>query len=488
MSAEAWLIVALAAPVAQAAFVMSLARPPGLRDVVHIGFALLMAAASIALVSAVSAGEGARVALVEPLPGVALAFTIEPLSALIGCAVACLGALSAIHTAGYVRATEERAPARLMATIALSTAAAMAAIYSANLLTLFVCTQALMLATFPLVAHGGGAEARRAASTHLATLLIASMGLLLPAIVWAYVSASAVDFQVGGVLAGRLDPLGANILLAMFVLGLAMAATPPLHRWLIASSAAPFPALMTIQALAVVPVGGIGVLKVTLYVFGDALPDAAIAARVLLVIAGVGMCYAAVIALSKQDIRERLAYAAMAQSLAVVMGALVALPAGAFAAALQIAALACGSATMLMAAGAAYAVTDRLEARDLHGLGRVMPWTMAGFALGAASIIGMPPFAGAWAKLWLITAAADAGLPWAAALVGLASVLMFASLGPLAANTLVGPAPHDPFKRRDGASALLTGPIVLSAAATLWLLILANPIAWFLAPILGRTP
>ena len=47
----------------------------------------------------------------------------------------------------------------------------------------------------------------------------------------------------------------------------------------------------------------------------------------------------------------------------------------------------------------------RTNVVDTPGLGRVMPWTFAGFGLASASMIGMPPFAGAWAKLWLITAA-----------------------------------------------------------------------------------
>ena len=53
----------------------------------------------------------------------------------------------------------------------------------------------------------------------------------------------------------------------------------------------------------------------------------------LIVLVGAGMCVAALIALSKQDVRERLAYSCMAQALAVVMGGLLALPAGLFAAA-----------------------------------------------------------------------------------------------------------------------------------------------------------
>jgi hypothetical protein len=56
-------------------------------------------------------------------------------------------------------------------------------------------------------------------------------------------------------------------------------------------------------------------------------------------------------------------------------------------------------------------------------------------------------------------------------------------LGPLAANALAAKAPTDAFKRPDGTSILLAAPVILSAAATLWLLLLADPLASFLSPI-----
>lgn len=483
MSAQLALLGALIAPVLQAAFVLSLQRPPGLRDVMHIGFALVTALCAARLVGAAASGEVVRLALAQPLPNVDLAFTVEPLGALVAAAIGGLGALHAVHAAGIVRATHEKAPARLMAFMALAIAATMAVAFSANLFTFFVAYQALTLAVFPLVAHRGDEESRRAGRTFLATLLTASMGLFLPAMIWTYALTGALDFQPGGVLAGRVDTLTANILLVLFVLGLAMAAVPPLHRWLPSASRAPDPALVTIQGLAILPAGGVGLVKVAAFVFGPALTDARFAALGLIGLAGISMCAAALIALSRTDVRERLAYSCMAQSMAVAIGVLVALPVGLFAAALQIVALACAATTLSMAVGTTAAVTARRTVGDYSGLGRVMPWTFAGFALASASMIGMPPFSGAWAKLWLITATAGAGLVWAAALVGVAAVLTFAHLGPLAANTLAGKAPTDAFKRPDGASILLAAPVILSAAATLWLLVLADPLASFLSPI-----
>lgn len=488
MSATLALLGVLGAPVLQALLVLALPRPPGLRDVLHIGLSLATAACALFLVGAAAAGERTRIVLGHPLPNVDLAFAVEPLAALAAAVIACLGVLHAVHAAGMVRATHEKAPARLLAFIALSGAASLGVAFSANLFTLFVAYQALILTTFPLVAHRGDEESRPAAREFLATLLASSIGLLLPAMVWTYALAGALEFQPGGVLEGRITGLSANLLLTLFVLGLALTAIPPLHRWLPASSAAPYPALVSIQALAVVPAGGVALIKIAAYVFGSALHAASTAAYALLALAGIGMCVAALIALSKQDLRERLAYSTMAQSLAVVMGALLALPAGLFAAALQVVALSCAASTLLMAAGTTAAVTGRRNAGDYAGLGRVMPWTFAGFAIASASMVGMPPFAGAWAKLWLIAAADGAGLAWAAVLAGAAAALTFAHLGPLAASALAGKAPTDAFNRPDGASVLLVAPVVLGAAATLFLLLVADPLVAFLGPMWGSAP
>lgn len=488
MTAQLALLGIIAAPLAHALLVIVLSRPPGLRDVVHFAGAAVVAVLAALLVNAVIEGETARVVVARPLPNVDLAFALEPLGALAAALMAGLGVLHALHASGMVRATKEKAPARMMAFLALTTSAAMAAAFSANLFTFFVAYQALILASFPLVAHRGDDEARKAGRAYLGTLLAASIGLLLPAMVWTYAIAGAHDFRAGGTIGGRIDDVTANILLVLYVLGLAMTAVPPMHRWLTASASAPFPAIVTVQGIALLPVGGVGLIKIAAFVFGSALENAQYATRGLLVLVGVGACAAALIALSKRDIRERLAYSCMAQSLCVAMGVLLAAPLGLVAAALQIVASACAATTLLMAAGTIYAVTGRTNVGDYAGLGRVMPWTFAGFALASASMIGMPPFSGAWAKLWLITAASHVELVWAAGLAGVAAVLTFVHLAPLAAGALAAKAPTDAFNRPDGASILLVAPVILSAAATLWLLVLADPLAVFLSPVWLPSP
>jgi multicomponent Na+:H+ antiporter subunit D len=483
MTAALALMALLATPLAHALAVLVFSRPPGLRDFVNIGFALAAAVLAVIVFQAAAQGETARIVLARPLPNVDLGFVIEPLGALAAVVVTGLGFLHAVHAVGMVRASAEKAPARLMAFMALTIAAVLAVAFSANLFSLFIAYQALILAAFPLVAHRGDDEARAAGRTFLATLLASSIVLLLPAMIGVYALSGALDFQPGGVLAGRVGVLGANVLLVLFVFGLAMAAMPPMHRWLTLTTRAPYPTLVIVQALAVLPAGGLALLKVLAYVFGPVLATARISAITLLALACVGMCVAALIALSRQDLRERLAYSCMAQALAVVVGGLLALPAGLFAAMLQIVATSCAATTLLMATGTVSVITGRTNVADFGGLGRVMSWTFAGFALASASMIGMPPFAGAWSRLWLITASASSGFAWAGALVGVAAVLTFAHLGPLAANAFADRAPADAFKRPDGASILLVAPVILCAVATLSLLVLADPLASFLSPV-----
>ncbi|MBS0386523.1 MAG: hypothetical protein JSS00_14370 [Proteobacteria bacterium] len=484
------LAVLLASPVVAAILVMLCARPPGLRDVIHIGFSLASALLGAFLLSDLQHHAAIRLTLGHPLPNVELAFSVEPLGALFSVIVTSLSVLHAIHTVGFVRATAMQTPARLMAFISLTAGMTVAVALSANLFTLFVAYQALILAGAPLIQDRDPEQEGRAARVYLTTQLGASIGLFLPAVVWTYSLAGSAEFQSGGVLSGLVDPMSANALLILFVLGASMSIVPPLSAWIHVSSGSRWPALTSIQSLALAPAGVIAIVKIIAYVFGvgavdrsPILTDASVAQHALLLLCGGGAALAALIAISRQDLNERLAFLCAAQYLSALVGALLSLPAGLFAATLQVAATCCAGSTVIMASATVAAVTGRTAASNYVGLGRVMPWTLGGFAVGCASMIGMPPFAGAWGKLWLITASAGAGLIWAAGLVGAAAVLTFAALGPLAANALAGKAPADAFRRPDGASIFLAAPIVIGAAATLSLLALADSLANFLSPV-----
>ena len=78
----------------------------------------------------------------------------------------------------------------------------------------------------------------------------------------------------------------------------------------------------------------------------------------------------------------------------MVLAAALLTPLSVVGAALHIAAHAVGKITLFFAAGAIYTAAHKTEVSQLDGIGRRMPWTMGAFAIGALSMIGLPPTAG----------------------------------------------------------------------------------------------
>ena len=60
---------------------------------------------------------------------------------------------------------------------------------------------------------------------------------------------------------------------------------------------------------------------------------------------------------------------------------------------------------------------------EVNGMGKYMPLTALLFSLGAFAIVGLPPFAGFWSKLSVLTAAANEGMLLIIALILMVSVI-----------------------------------------------------------------
>lgn len=489
------LLIALTAPLLQAVIAALIRRPAGLRDVLVIVLAISQLAAAISLIVVAGQGQTAQLVLAEPLPGMRLAFAADPLGMLFGALVSTLGALNALYAIGYVRAARLDDPGRMQALIAFAIAATMGVAYAANLLTFFIASEALSIAAFLLIAHGGTPQARKAALAALSALLTASFAFLLPAIVWTTAVSGGMDFKPGGLLAGRVDDLTANLLFLLFMLGLAKTAMMPFHAMATGAAATAAPAAATLTAICAISAGGFAAVRIALNVFGPTLGQAHIAATIVAAIACVSIVLGAVMAMLRSDLRERVAYLAVSQSAVVVLAVCLATPTGLggsssgwFASVLQIGANALGQLTLTLSLGAVALATERTRDDEMDGLGRVMPWVMVAFACGAASLIGAPPLSGAWAKLWMFATAAEDGALWAMAVLGIATVCVFAALAPLTARALSEPAPREPFSRTDGTPVLSLFTVVVAALSTASLVFVVDPLARYLAPLWGGAP
>ncbi|HEX5802446.1 MAG TPA: proton-conducting transporter membrane subunit [Azospira sp.] len=417
----ALILAGLGVPALGAAGIAAAHRSPNLREGVTLATAAVLFACVLALLPAVLAGERPGLVLFEVLPGLDLAFRVEPLGMLFALVASGLWIVNSLYSIGYMRGNGEAHQTRFYVCFALALFAAIGIAFAGNVFTLFVFYELLTLITYPLVTHHGTDKARKGGRVYLGVLIGTSVMFLLPALIFTWHLAGTTDFRPGGILPADISGAAVTGLLVLYMFGIGKAALMPFHRWLPSAMVAPTPVSALLHAVAVVKAGVFSVLKVIVFVFGaDALAGHT---AWLAGVAGFTIVAASVVALSADNLKRRLAYSTISQLSYVVLAAAVLAPLSLVGAALHIAAHALGKITLFFAAGSIYTAAHKTEISQLDGIGRRMPWTMGAFAIGALSMIGLPPAAGFVSK-WFMVSGAMAGEHWLALAVIAASTLL----------------------------------------------------------------
>jgi multicomponent Na+:H+ antiporter subunit D len=368
------------------------------------------------------------------LPGLGLAFEVEPLGMLFGLVASFLWLVTSIYSIGYMRANKEKNQTRFYACFALALACTMGVAFAGNMFTLFIFYEALTISTYPLVTHSGSEEARRSGRIYLGLLLFTSIGFQLFAILWTWVLTGTLDFREGGILANEASDAVLGILLVLYIFGIGKAAIMPFHRWLPAAMVAPTPVSALLHAVAVVKAGVFTILKVVVYLFGvDTM--AGLAGSIWLgYVAAATIFIASLIALRENDLKRRLAYSTIGQLSYIVLGAGLANGSSLLGGALHIAMHGFGKITLFFCAGAIATALGKKYVSELTGIGRRMPFTMAAFAIGSFTIIGVPPTGGLWSKWYLARGAIEAHNYLLLAVLIASSLLAAAYLLPIVAR------------------------------------------------------
>jgi len=431
VSAEGLIVAALGVPALGALAIAACGRRPDLRETVTLATATGLLWCVLSLLGPVLGGAQPQLSLVEMLPGIAISFRIEPLGMLFALVASTLWIVNSLYSIGYMRANREPRQTRFYVCFALALACTIGIAFSANLLTLYLFYEALTLITYPLVTHHGGEEARRGGRLYLGVLLGTSIVLLLPAIVITWSVAGTLEFARGGILGGGLSNAAMGGLLALYMFGIGKAALMPFHRWLPAAMVAPTPVSALLHAVAVVKAGVFSVVKVIVYVFGVDRIAGLASVDWLPVVAGFTIIAASIVALRADNLKRRLAYSTVSQLSYVVLSASLLAPLSIMGAALHIAAHAVSKITLFFAAGAIYTASHKTEVSQLDGIGRRMPWTMGAFAVGAMSLIGVPPAVGFVSKWFIFQGAAASGHHLLMVVLGVSALLNAAYFLPI---------------------------------------------------------
>ncbi len=409
MIPETAILVAICLPLAGALAIALAGRvSANLRETVTLVTAAALIWVVWGMLPTLMAGGRPAVEVSQVMPGLTIAFKVEPLGMLFAALASGLWIINSIYSIGYMRGNQEKNQTRFFACFALALSATMGVAFAGNLFTLFLFYELLTLSTYPLVAHKGDEATVRSARVYLGVLLSTSICLFLPAIIWTYAVAGTGDFTPGGILAGKLNDPAVGLLLGLFVFGIGKAAVMPVHRWLPAAMVAPTPVSALLHAVAVVKAGVFAITKIIVYVFGIDFLFASPSSAWLLYVAAFTIIAASLVALRQTNIKRLLAYSTIAQLSYVVMAAAILKPLAEVGAAIHMVAHAFGKITLFFAAGAIYVASRKTEIHQLRGIGRRMPWTMAAFSIGALSMIGVPPTAGFVSKWYILAGAFQA--------------------------------------------------------------------------------
>lgn len=456
-----------------------------LRETVTMVTAVALALTVWSLIPEVMAGGRPELRLFEVVPDIELAFKVEPLGILFAALASGLWIVNSIYSIGYMRGNKESKQTRFYVFFALSLAATMGIALAANLFTLFLFYEMLTLSTYPLVSHKGDEKTVRSARVYLGILLMTSIGLLLPAIVWTYLSAGTGEFTPGGILEGRVEGPALGLLLGLFVFGIGKAAVMPVHRWLPAAMVAPTPVSALLHAVAVVKAGVFSITKVIIYIFGVEHLFATPSSDWLLYAAAFTVLAASVVALRQQNLKRMLAYSTVAQLSYVVMATAILKPLAEIGASLHMVAHAFGKITLFFAAGAVYTASKKTEISQLAGIGRRMPWTTTAFTIGGLSMIGVPPTGGFVSKWYILAGAFQSDNYVAIATIIVSTLLNAAYFLPIMFAAWFGRESSATAVEHGEAPLPMVIALTITAALTIGLFIFNGPVIALESQILG---
>ena len=455
------------------------------RSILNIGGAILKLLLVTWMIHQTAAGMHYQFSMAL-LPGLDFVLRSDALALFFVGLSALLWLVTTVYAVGYLEDSPHRS--RFFGFFSICVTATVGAALAGNFVTFLFFYELLTLSTYPLIVHRETDPARRAGRVYLAYTLAGGAAATLGAI-GLYSVTGTLDFAPGGVV----EPfVGANevalrAIFVVLVIGIGVkAALVPVHAWLPRAMIAPVPVSALLHAVAVVKIGSFGLLRIVFSIYGiDVARDLGLA-QGLATVAALTIRYGSLRALSQSNLKRLLAYSTVSQISFIALGATLGSPVAAVGGIVHLVHQGLMKITLFFAAGNLAETLGVHEIRDMKGVGRRMPWTMAAFTLCAFGMIGVPPMAGFITKWTIGLGAIEADAAWVVWVLVASSVLNALYFLPIVYSAWFESPPGSwPDERkfpRGETSLVLLLPTLFTAAAALAVGLLASapfsPLEW----------
>ncbi|MEE9164996.1 MAG: proton-conducting transporter membrane subunit, partial [Nitrospinota bacterium] len=176
-----------------------------------------------------------------------------------------------------------------------------------------------------------------------------------------------------------------------------------------------------------------------------------------------------IIALTKDNLKARLAYSTISQLSYIVLGMAMLSASGMTGGMIHITNHAFSKITLFFCAGAIYVAAHKTKVSELNGIARKMPWTMTAFSIGAMNMIGMPLFAGFVSKWYLALGSIESEHISLLIVLIVSSILNACYFIPIVYAAFFKELPEGESSEKHEAPMAMVVPLMLTAIGTLLL-------------------
>ncbi|MFT5729947.1 MAG: multicomponent Na+:H+ antiporter subunit D [Desulforhopalus sp.] len=483
------LLIALMIPLIGTLGVMYKGDNENLREAISCVSSLLLLFIVSSMIPQVLEGKTLVFHMFTILPGVTVTLRADAMSMIFALVASSLWTIAVFYSMGYMRGLKEHAQTRFNACFALAIFGAIGVAFSDNLFTMYLFYEIVSICTYPLVAHHQDAEGYNGARKYIIYLTTTAKAFLLPAMILIYVLTGTLDFASNistGIFPAGVNSVLVTMLYIFCIIGFAKNGVMPFHHWLPGAMVAPTPVSALLHAVAVVKVGVFCTTRVMLYTFGTdtmhalnlGIPTAYFVAFTILV--------ASIIALSKDNLKARLAYSTVSQLSYIILGVALLTDPGIQGGLIHIVNHAFAKITLFFCAGAIYVVSHKKYISEMEGLGKTMPFTFAAFGIASLSMIGAPPVGGFITKWNLLIGSVEAHQLGILLILIASTLLNAAYFAPITYKAFFGKRPaNEPFTGIKEAPLSMLIPILIACTISVLLGIFPNFMLQFVKAVTG---
>jgi multicomponent Na+:H+ antiporter subunit D len=336
--------------------------------------------------------------------GVSIGFFVDQLGAFFAVVTGFVWLLATIYATVIIHHNQTR----YFCFSAIVFASVIGVAFASNLFTLLIFWELMSYGSYPIIAHKGTVQARRAANRYLIYAITAGSLIFLSVLI-TYSLASSLTLTRAGILPFSQGSKLPYLLFFTFVAGFGIkAAIFPLHGWLPeAHTQAPSSASALISTI-LTGLGVFGIIRVIYNVFGVRLVAVLKLDWFLVYMGAFTIIYGSIMAISQNNIKKRLAYSSISQCSYPLLGVALLNFNGLLGGVIHIAHHAFMKASLFLAAGIIIENTGNSLISKMGGVGKKFPITMGAFATSALGMIGIPPLVGFISKWVLGVATLDA--------------------------------------------------------------------------------